>query len=149
MKALQQILLVDDDPTNNFLNQELLQELRITNHIQVLTNGKKGLDYLLEHCPIDQKDQSASFPSCPELVIFDHYMPVMDGMEMIQALHQQGFMQKANIVFILLGIHTSHKDWKAFQALGVQEFTPKPLSKEVVMEAYRKYFTGDTARKHT
>ncbi len=55
MKPLQLILLVDDDTTSNFLNEQLLQELRIARETQVLTNGKRALDYLLEHSRLMRK----------------------------------------------------------------------------------------------
>ena len=133
MKQLNQILLVDDDKANNFLNRELLAELHIARTIHVLTNGKLALDYLLENC-LEGKE------SCPELVIFDHIMPVMDGVELIETLHQRGFMQQSNSVFILLGISSSKQEIERFKSLGVQEYTTKPLSKQTVMQAYHKYW---------
>lgn len=141
MKKLKKILLIDDDKVNNYLNQIILEELHIAEEIVVLTNGNLGLNYLLESCK--------SFDSCPELVIFDHRMPIMDGMEMMLNLKQVGFLDRAKVVFILLGIHSKSEDITKFSELGVQEYTDKPLSKEAVMEAYHKYFVGNTVNRHT
>ncbi len=40
------ILLVDDDPVSNFINENLLAELQISDHIGVVYNGKEALDYI-------------------------------------------------------------------------------------------------------
>lgn len=148
MKKLNTILLIDDDQINNYLNEVLLKELGIAQAVKVVLNGKQALEYLLDHCEATHKSEhKRSF--CPELIIFDHHMPVMDGMEFIQALNQIGFVNRQEVVFILLAIHTAQEDIEAFKGLGVQEFTNKPLSKEIVMDAYHKYFAGDTAKGHT
>lgn len=141
MKKLRKILLVDDDRVNNFLNESLLEELNIAEEIMVLTNGKQALEHILDHC-------ATAYKICPEIVIFDHFMPVMDGMEFIKALHTSDFINRSKVVFILLGIQSKPEDIAAFQRLGVQEFTTKPLSPEVVRDACRKYFSGDTAKNH-
>ncbi|MDO1451333.1 response regulator [Rhodocytophaga aerolata] len=142
MKKLKTILLVDDDQVNNYLNKIILQELAIAETIHIASNGKIALAYLLEHCESTSR-------ICPELIIFDHQMPVMDGMELIKSLQANDFINRKEVVFILLGIHTKAEDIKKFQELGVQEFTTKPLSKETVMEVYHKYWAGDTAQDHT
>lgn len=141
MKKLNLILLVDDDPTSNFLNKRLLQDLQMTEEIKVLTNGKMALDYMLENC-------HSSAKACPQLIILDHHMPLMDGLELMIALHQSGILAKRQIVFLLLAIDTRQEDKEAFRRLGVQEFTSKPLSKKTVLDAYKKYWVGDTAKKH-
>ncbi|SDM65296.1 two-component system, response regulator YesN [Catalinimonas alkaloidigena] len=141
MRKLHKILLVDDDEINNYLNTTILKDLDIAETISVALNGKQALEYLLDHC-----DQPAR--TCPELVIFDHHMPVMDGLEMIRTLHEKGFMQRANMVFLLLGIRAKQEVIEEFLRLGVQEFTDKPLEEQTVLEAYHKYWRGDTAQEH-
>ncbi len=73
MKKLNKILLVDDDPTNNFLNEKILRDLSIAQEIEVLINGKLAFDYVLDNCNAPKKN-------CPALIILDHHMPVMDGL---------------------------------------------------------------------
>lgn len=86
---------------------------------------------------------------CPELIIFDHHVPVMDGMEFIKALNEIGFVNREEVFFILLGIDYKPADIDTYKMLGVQEFTTKPLSKETMMDASHKYFAGDTVKEHT
>ncbi len=140
MRKLNKILLIDDDKINNYLNEILLQDLNIAEEIKVVLNGQLALDYILDSCKSTQK-------ICPELIILDHYMPVMDGIEFMEALNKEDFINRANVVFILLAIHSTKEDIETFKKLGVQEFTSKPLSKETVLEVYHKYWAGDTAKK--
>ncbi len=142
MKKLEKILLVDDDKANNYINEQLLKELDISKQIHVATSGYKALQYVLENCESVHK-------TCPELIIFDHYMPIMNGMEFIKELHKIDFINKHEVIFILLGIHSKPEDIQEFKRLGVQEFTSKPLSKEVLLDAYQEYFSRDTAKNHT
>ncbi len=86
---------------------------------------------------------------CPELIIFDHHMPIMDGMEFIKALNDIGFVNREEVVFILLAIDSKKEDIEEFQRLGVQEFTYKPLSEKTVLDAYHKNFARDTSKEHS
>jgi CheY-like chemotaxis protein len=143
MKKVKKILLVDDDRANNYINEQLLKNLHIAESIHVETNGEKALAHLLTNC-----ETHAAHGICPELVILDHHMPVMDGLELMHILNERGFIDKHAIVFILLGINSTKEHIAEFQKLGIQEYTQKPLSEQKVMDAYHKYFAGDTARDH-
>ena len=51
MEKLPCILLVDDDPVNNFLNQRLLEDLAIADQLMVALNGQEAFALLEQHCP--------------------------------------------------------------------------------------------------
>ena len=142
MRKLKKVLLVDDDPVNNYVNEELLKELDIIENIHVETNGKDALAYLLTNCEDSCED---SRKVCPQLVIFDHIMPVMDGLEFIKALNAIDFINKKEVVFILLGVDSRLTDIEEYKKLGVHEFTQKPLSREVVLNTYYTYFSSHMA----
>ena len=140
MGKLKKILLIDDDKVNNYPTEELLLNLSIAEEIHVELNGKKALGYLLANCDPERM--------CPELIIFDHHMPVMDGMEFIKALNEMGFVNREAVVFILLAIDSKQEDIEEFQRLGVQEFTLKPLSEKFILDCYFKYFAADPSKEH-
>ncbi|MCC9137012.1 response regulator [Pontibacter silvestris] len=140
MKKLKQILLIDDDKATNFLNARLLSSLEIAEEVKVLTDGQLAYDYLTRRWQTN--------PNSPELVILDHHMPVMDGKKLMQLLNKEGLLERVEVVYLLLAIASSKEDIKHFKELGVQEFTSKPLSKETVMDAYKKYWAGDTVNNH-
>lgn len=134
MRTLNKILLIDYDEVDNFINEELLRSLSISKWIEVLSDGRQGLVHLLKSC---------EFPDeiCPNLVVFNHQIPNMDGLEMIRALEAIGFMKERKIVFLLLGNYSTEEEITFFKNLGVQVVTTKPLSKETVMYACKKYWS--------
>ncbi|GHA74776.1 response regulator [Pontibacter akesuensis] len=140
MKKLREILLIDDDEATNFLNQRLLRSLGITEQVTVQLNGEVAYNYLLETW---QKDKTR-----PELIILDHHMPVMDGLELMERLGHKGLLNEVSVLFLLLAVDSSKEQIQLFKEAGVQEFTDKPLCKETVMEAYAKYWAGDTVQNH-
>ena len=91
------VLIIDDDNINNFLCVSILEELQITKEVQVVENGEDGLNKLLD--PLEE---------IPDLVIFDHKMPVMDGAEMVEQLHDCGFFKNnKNIFFVYFCYHSA------------------------------------------
>lgn len=90
MRKLNKILLIDDDEMDNYVNEQLLESLEIAENINVVTNGKDGLIYLYTQC-------DSETGVCPELIIFDHYIPVIDGMEMIKKLNAINFIDLHNM----------------------------------------------------
>jgi CheY-like chemotaxis protein len=137
MKKLNKILLIDDDKVTNFLNKDLIEGLNIAKEVQVIEDGGEAFEYLAG-C-------TGNFQNpCPEFVIFDHQMPCMDGMELIESLYNTGFMKDGKVIFMYLNVDSKQQDIDALKELGVQEFTTKPLSQEKVMEVYHKYWQNDT-----
>jgi two-component system response regulator YesN len=143
MKKIKKILLIDDDKVNNYINEALLKDLNIAEVITVRINGEEAMEHLIENCQL-----GGDGGSCPELVILDHHMPIMDGLEMMKELKKRNFINNQRIVFILLGVYSMEEDIEEFRKLGVQEYTSKPLSEQTVMDVYRKYFADGMARDH-
>ena len=137
MKKLKKILVIDDDEITIHISKTLLEDLDITEKIDVVTDGKLGLEYLLKHCETPGN-------VCPQLVILDDHMPEMDGLEMMKALNAVNFDH--GIIFLLIGVNTSEEDTEEFRELGVHEITDKPISDEVVMKAYHRYWIQQDAK---
>ena len=133
--------MIDDNEISNYVNRNLLEWLKITEDIDIVTDGKQALEYLVGQCVTPKSE-------CPELIILDHHMPVMDGLELMHALNAVGFLKENKVVFLLLSIQSRKIDVDVFKQLGVQEFTNKPLSEKDVMDVYRKYWSGDPTSDH-
>lgn len=133
MKTLNKILLIDDDEVTNFINKDLLEGLNIAREVQIIEDGARAFEYLLQ-CTEE------FLKACPEFVIFDHQMAEMGGRELIEALNNIGFMERSRSVFMYLNVNAQQKDIDALKELGVQEFTTKPLSEEKVMDVYHKHW---------
>lgn len=133
MKKLRKILLVDDDDVNNFINARLIDKLQITESIKITKNGKEALDFVTERCV--PKDLI-----CPELIILDSRMPVMDGSEFLKALNSLNLSNRSNIIIVALTANFRNEDMEKYKHLGVNEFSSKPLSEKLLLNLYETYW---------
>ena len=133
MKKLREILLIDDDPINNFINKRLLDKLSIADSVKIARNGNEALEYIKSGCLPDEL-------ICPEFIILDNNMPVMDGIEFLETLNKEDFINRDEVIILALVASAKEEEIEKFKELGVQEFTFKPLSEETVMEVYQRYW---------
>jgi CheY-like chemotaxis protein len=133
MRKIKKILLIDDDKINNFINKGILTKLNIAEEIVALTNGKLALDYIKENCFSNHK-------VCPHFIILDHLMPVMDGIDFMEELNNLKFKEKEQSKILLLASHATEEDIEVYNELGIDDYTPKPLSEEIVIELWKKYW---------
>ena len=129
MQKLSSILLVDDDPTTNFLHEQLLLSLGVTDHCLVAENGADALALLAEYAAPDGV--------CPALVLLDVHMPVMDGIEFLEAYIQP---PSPPPVVIVLTTSVHARDQARMAGLPVADWINKPLTRAKVDDILRLYF---------
>jgi CheY-like chemotaxis protein len=115
------ILVIDDEV---LLAKSLSLILMKAGHTVVTAdNGKRGLEVF---------DQEA-----PDLVITDIIMPVMEGIEAIQALRAKS--PNIPIIAVSGGGRTKNLDFlRVAEKLGANAAIPKPFSKEQLLAAVAK-----------
>ena len=92
MDKLNSVLLIDDDHVSNAVTQALLSMADITHRIEVATNGREGLDFLHQQCtPVAPRH-------CPDLIMLDINMPVMNGFEFLEHFTKASFTTKPKVV---------------------------------------------------
>ncbi|MBJ6144200.1 response regulator [Hymenobacter sp. BT559] len=129
MQKLSSVLLVDDDPTTNFLHEQLLLSLGVTDHCLVAENGADALALLAENLP--PNDQ------CPALVLLDVHMPVMDGIEFLEAYVQP---PSPPPVVIVLTTSVHARDQARMAKLPVADWVSKPLTRAKVDAILQQHF---------
>lgn len=132
---LSTVLLVDDDPITNFVNERLLRRLNVSHEVLVATNGQLGLDLLAERCEKESVD-------CPALVLLDMKMPVMDGLAFLEAFMQLPLRQQHPIVIVLLTSTQLERDLGQHRHLPVTDYLTKPLTPDKVTHLLSQYFSN-------
>ncbi|TGE29877.1 response regulator [Hymenobacter metallicola] len=135
MQKLSCVLLVDDDPITNFLNQRLLDELGLAEKLLVALNGKEAIALIEENCA------SSSPADCPALVLLDVNMPVMNGFDFLDAYEQLEAAQQHPSVIIMLTTSLHPRDVQRVEALNIAGFLNKPLTKEKVEGILQAHFS--------
>jgi response regulator of citrate/malate metabolism len=130
MVKLNCILLVDDDSITNFINERLIRKLNITNDVKVSMNGEEGIQYIKNQCDKDQ--------ACPELILLDINMPVMNGFEFIRAFEELKIKNKNKVKIIILTTSKNMKDVELLKSLGNFEYINKPLTEEKMFNCLTK-----------
>jgi CheY-like chemotaxis protein len=81
MARLKHILLVDDDEINNFVIEDILRDLNLSETITTSVNGDVALSFIRE-----QLETPHNGVHLPELILLDINMPVMDGLTFVGKL---------------------------------------------------------------
>ncbi|MFD1468649.1 response regulator [Hymenobacter caeli] len=136
MPQLSSILLVDDDTTTNFLNQTLIQRMSVAAHLQVAENGAEALQALHQTCePLS--------PRCPDLILLDMKMPVMNGIEFLEAYAQLPLARQRGVGIVMLTTSLLPRDLERVQQLPVAGALNKPLTKEKLQAVVAAHFGAE------
>lgn len=128
MQKLRSVLLVDDDPTNNFLNQRLLLRLEVADQIVVAENGQQALALLQ---PAGPDGPAVSFPA---LILLDIQMPIMNGIEFLQAYQLLPAAQRRNTTVVVLSTSVDARDLDRLDDLPAAGRLNKPLTPEKIAQ---------------
>lgn len=115
------ILVVDDRWENRSVIVNLLQPIGFEVHEAV--NGQEGLEKAME--------------LQPDVVIVDLVMPVMHGYDMIQKLDNMPTLKDSVIIASSASVFEADQ-CKSYMA-GADEFLPKPISAESLLEMLRSH----------
>ncbi|GAA4355880.1 response regulator [Hymenobacter saemangeumensis] len=134
MPRLASVLLVDDDTTANFLHKLLIQRAGVTEHLLVAEDGAQALRTLADTC--QQPDQA----QCPALILLDMNMPVMNGIEFLQAYQHLPAAQRQGIVVMLLTSASVTRDLDLLRGLPFHGIVEKPLTAVKLQQLLDDYF---------
>lgn len=129
------VLLVDDDQTTNFLNRLLLTRLGVTEQVLIAGNGEEALRLLAQQC----KEPA----TCPNLILLDMNMPVLNGLAFLEAYAQLPSAVQDAIVIVMLTTSLHPADLARAQQLPIAGFLNKPLTEEKVASLLRQHFADE------
>lgn len=125
-------MLVDDDDVSNFINEKVIEASQMARHTHVRRNGQEALDFIKMHC------DASPTTSCPDVILLDIKMPVMDGFEFLQEFEKARKSIKAPIRVILLTSSSNPHDVDRAQSFDIKGYLNKPLSLEKLNEVVSK-----------
>lgn len=110
------ILVVEDDPVTSFLITLKLSQNGLIN-VQQVENGVDALMNLQKHCP--------------DLILLDLNMPIMDGFEFLEEKSRQKICPEAKIIILTSSTLMADRK-KAEKFPSVKAFMEKPLDNEKI-----------------
>ena len=130
MEKLSSVLLVDDDTTNNFLNELLFQQLNVTDRLLTAEDGARALDLI----------ENTAGPNEPALILLDVNMPGMGGIEFLEAYRKLPESQHRATVIIMLTTTMDARDLSRLEELNIAGLVSKPLTKEKIDSILQLHF---------
>ncbi|WP_339788309.1 response regulator [uncultured Imperialibacter sp.] len=123
MIIMKKILVAEDSSVIQNLTKKILtlQNFQITS----VKNGEQVL----------QKLDEESF----DLILMDINMPVMDGIECTKKVRNLSDEAKKNIPIVAITGNARNYTMEEFLANGINDFIPKPLNFDQLVEKVRKY----------
>jgi signal transduction histidine kinase/DNA-binding response OmpR family regulator len=116
-----QVLVVDDNPVNLKIVVRMLQKISEGLQIRTAEHGQRALELLTEQTV--------------DLVLLDMQMPVMDGMQTLQAIRSQGYSCH---VYMLTG-NTELQDIQDCISHGAEGYLFKPVDKQLLAQVVRTH----------
>lgn len=116
-----EILLVEDNPGDIRLTQEVLKEGRIHNHLNVVDDGEKAIAFLTRTSPYTQAPN-------PDLVLLDLNLPRRGGLEVLQMIKTNDALR--HIPVIIFTTSQAAEDIMSAYNLYANCYITKPIDLE-------------------
>lgn len=120
------IIVAEDSSVIQNLTRKILSQMQYD--IVSVKNGQQVID-LLEKEPFD-------------LILLDIHMPVMNGMECATTIRNMD-SEVSDIPIIAITGNANNYSMKDFESVGINDFLPKPLNYDNLVEMVKKYIEND------
>ncbi|WP_035695162.1 response regulator [Flavobacterium soli] len=139
MKNLNQnfrLVLTDDDTEDCEMFNEALKMVDTNVTLEVLHNGQELLDHLHENCS-----------ELPNLVFLDLNMPIMDGIETVEAIRNDDKLKHISVV--IFSTSSREEDIEQTYCKGANGFICKPSNFTKLQEIIKKALEINWNRQRT
>lgn len=118
------VLVAEDNQVNQMIIKKMLEKLGHT--VLLVGNGMEAVN-IFKEAPFD-------------LILMDHHMPVMDGMEATKIIRKMETVGKRTPILAFTA-NVVEESQKAFSEAGADDFILKPVTLSVLEESLHKWMT--------
>ncbi len=123
MADKKKVLIAEDSSVIQNLTKKILEQQNCA--ITSVKNGEQVLNIL-------QKEHF-------DIILLDINMPVMDGMECAKQVRALADPVKAQVPIVAITGNARNYTMEEFQAVGINEYLPKPLNFDHLVEVVKKF----------
>lgn len=124
-----QIILIDDNPTNNVRNEALIRNINHDIEISIIDNSEDVLRFFKREFSSLQDIQTKT------AVFLDEFIPYLEGMEMMEYVDKMNIEETEGVdVYFLSNKSSELLVMKAEMMTRVKKIIPKPLTAESIIE---------------
>ncbi|WP_224332162.1 response regulator [Haloprofundus halobius] len=124
------ILLVEDNPGDVRLTEEVFREGQIDNTLHVATDGVEALDFLFK------RGEHADAP-CPDIVLLDLNLPRKNGDEVLEEIRNDADLSKLPV--IVLTSSEAESDVAKSYELHANAYLTKPVNPMEFIETIQSF----------
>ena len=126
------ILLAEDNPDDVKLALHAFRKNNLANVVHVVGDGAEALDFVFCRGPYAGR----SFDEPPKMLLLDLKMPLVDGLEVLQAVRADP--RTRLIPVVMMTASREERDRVESYALGVNSYIVKPVAFEGFVSAVRE-----------
>ncbi|MEZ4773703.1 MAG: response regulator [Bacteroidia bacterium] len=132
-KKLNCILLIDDNPDDNFYHKRVIKKTNCCNNIVAIESALEALDFI--------KAKPEHPETHPDLIFLDINMPGMNGWEFLEEYNKLEINLQSRVVVVMLTTSQNPDDRNKAKALNIiSEFETKPLENESLERILKQLF---------
>lgn len=123
------VMLIDDNELDNFINEKTLEANHFAEKIYVNTSAHSALEFLNNLVTMGD-DHAEAFP---QVIFIDINMPMMDGFQFIENFKKGNEVKLRQPKLVILTSSVYHEDRQKAQSISEDIlFLNKPLTKEML-----------------
>ncbi|MDP4268001.1 MAG: response regulator [Bacteroidota bacterium] len=126
------IFLIEDNPDDELLTIQALNDNNIINEVIVAHDGVEALDYLFGSGKYKDRDINIT----PQVILLDLKLPKIDGLEVLKRIRTNALTKLLPVV--ILTSSTEEQDLIKGYSLGANSYIRKPVDFEQFTQAIKQ-----------